>query len=74
MSRNLDRLQSMGPNDAKTAGNLREALRIRLSILQVAGPRPGRCLPPHLPRTCASSAPNLPLTCAFTSTSLPHLT
>ena len=42
MSRNLDRLQSMGPNDAKTAGNLREALRIRLSILQVAGRRPGR--------------------------------
>jgi len=39
MSRNLNRLQSMGPTEEKTAANLREALRIRLSILQdnVAG-------------------------------------
>merc|ERR1740130_1524598 len=41
MSRNLDRLQSIGPgvSEEKTAANLREALRIRLSILQdnVAG-------------------------------------
>tara|TARA_B110001469_G_C9415364_1_gene212246 strand:+ start:337 stop:486 length:150 start_codon:yes stop_codon:yes gene_type:complete len=35
MSRNLNRLQSMGPTEEKTAANLREALRIRLSILQV---------------------------------------
>lgn len=39
MSRNLDRLQGLEVDDQKTAGNLREALRIRLSILQdnVAG-------------------------------------
>lgn len=39
MSRNINRLQDLGPSDNKTAANLREALRIRLSILQdnVAG-------------------------------------
>ena len=65
MSRNLNRLQSMGPTEEKTAANLREALRIRLSILQVAAYQPlhlSAVLPagyhPYLPLSSHLSSPS----------------